>query len=298
VKTSQNSIRVPRRRPIVGLALSGGGARGLAHIGVLSVLEREGIPVDVLAGTSMGGVIAAAYAAGMSPEDLEREAMATTRLRRLLSLIDPGLPDAGILRGQRLQTYFEERLGKLSFADLHLPLALVAVDLNARRETVLSEGSLSLAIRATTAVPGLFTPVEHAGQRLVDGGLLNNLPIDAAKLLGAEVVIAVDVEADPARNQDERLHEYGMLPNGLARTLAVVDEASQLMMRAIKENKLQQDPPHVLIRPRLPKGINLFAGYSRIKDLTQAGERAAEDALPIIRKCLSAPQPSPLPVPQ
>jgi NTE family protein len=277
-------------KPCVGLALSGGGPRGLAHIGVLRALEREGIPVDVLAGTSMGGVIAAGYAAGLSPEDLEKEALATARIRRLLRLIDPGLPEAGLMRGQRLQAYFEEIIGPLTFADLKISLALVAVDLNAQHEVILTEGPLSLALRATISVPGLFTPVEIDGQRLVDGGVLDNLPIDAAQHLGADVVIAVDVESDPNKRLEDRINGYGKLPNGLASTLAIVDEVSQLMMRTIKENNMRRNPPDVIIRAIPPKGVNIFAGYGRVRELIEIGEEAAEEAMPEIRKYLSMQQ--------
>jgi NTE family protein len=287
VHTTQNPDCTSKSRPCIGLALSGGGPRGIAHIGVLRVLERERIPVDVVAGTSMGGVIAAGYAAGLSPEALEKEAMATARVRRLLRLIDPGLPEAGLMRGQRLQAYFEEILGPLTFTDLKTRLALVAVDLNAQHEVILSEGSLSLALRATISVPGLFTPVEIDGQRLVDGGVLDNLPVDAAQHLGAEFVIAVDVESDPNKYLEDRLSGYGMLPNSLASTLAIVDEVSQLMMRTIKENNLRRNPPDVLIRPIPPNGVNIFAGYRRVNELIQIGEKAAEKALPTIREHLS-----------
>ena len=274
--------------PCVGLVLSGGGPRGLAHIGVLRALERQGIHVDVLAGTSMGGVIAAGYAAGLSPEDLEQEALATARVRRLLRLIDPGLPEAGLMRGQRIQTYFEEILGSLTFADLKTRLALVAVDLNAQCEVMLTEGPLSLAVRATISVPGLFTPVEIDGQRLVDGGVLNNLPIDAAQHLGADVIIAVDVESDPNKCLEDRINGYGKLPNGLASTLAIVDEVSQLMMRTIKENNMKRNPPDVLIRAIPPSDVNIFAGYGRVYELIKIGEQAAEEALPAIREHLSS----------
>jgi NTE family protein len=129
--------------------------------------------------------------------------------------------------------------------------------------------------------------VELDGQRLVDGGLLDNLPVNAAKQLGASMVIAVDVESDPNRAQEDRLKEYGLLPNGLASTLAIVDEANQLMMKVIKESNLEKNPPEVLIRPIPPKGVNLFAGYSRVQELIQIGEEAAEAKLPLIRQHLS-----------
>jgi len=187
----------PNRNIRVGLALSGGGARGLAHIGAIKALERAGVPIDCLTGSSMGGVIAAAYACGLSPDELEQEGGSLTRIRQLLRLADPGMPNAGLLRGKRLQAYFENRLGKRTFAELERPLALMAVDLNSRQEVVFQEGPIAVALRATTALPGLFMPLELEGMRLVDGGLLNNLPIDVARKMGAQIVIAVDVNPHP-----------------------------------------------------------------------------------------------------
>lgn len=282
----QNSDFRNRPKPCVGLALSGGGARGLAHIGVLKVLEREGIPVDRLAGTSMGGVIAAAYAAGMRSQELEREALGITRLRRLLRLADPGLPDAGLLRGQRLLEFFESRIGKRTFADLERPLALMAVDLNTGREVALREGSVVLALRATTAVPGLFAPVEINGQSLVDGGVLNNLPVNAARELGAELVIAVSVGPDPNGRAAGWIGDYRWLPQGISQTLLMLDKAARIMISRIEAHILEQHPPDVLIRPQIPAGVNLLVGYSRARELITAGERAAEEMLPEIRGIL------------
>jgi NTE family protein len=270
----------------VGLVLSGGGARGLAHIGAIKVLERAGIPIDFLAGASMGGVIAAAYASGMSPEEIEQEAGSLSRIRQFLRLTDPGIPDAGFLRGQRLQAYFENRLGKRTFADLDLPLALMAVDLNSRKEVVLQEGPISIALRATTAVPGLFMPLEMEGMRLVDGGLLNNLPVDVARKKGAKTVIAVNVDPDPKDIPKSWDSESRWFPNGLARTFMVLDEATRLMMNVIQEAKMQQYPPDVVIRPSLPSGINVLAGYGRVSDVVAAGEAATEELLPEIQKHL------------
>ncbi len=272
-------------RPCLGLALSGGGARGLAHIGVLKVLERARVPIHCLAGTSMGGVIAAAYASGLSPQQLEEEAIRLGRPRgALLRLADPGLPDGGLLRGQRLQAYFEARLGGRTFADLRCPLALIAVDLNTRREVVMREGSLALALRATTAVPGLITPLEVEGRRLVDGGLLNNLPVDAARDLGATLIVAVDVT--PAAGQVAGRFAGARLPEGLLRTLIILDEAISLMIAALQEHKLSACPPDVLIRPRVPEGVNLLMGYQRAGEVVEAGERAAQEALPqILEAC-------------
>lgn len=263
----------------VGLALSGGGARGLAHIGVIKALERAGIPIDCLTGSSMGGVIAAAYACGLSTEELEEEAGSISRIRQFLRLADPGIPNAGLLRGQRLQAYFENRLGKRTFADLDRPLALVAVDLNSRQEVVMREGPISVALRATTALPGLFMPLEMEGMRLVDGGVLNNLPVDVARMMGAKVVIGVDVEPDPEDIPGSWETRSRWMPSGLARTFVVLDETTRLMMRVIQEAKMQQYPPDVIIRPILPSGINVIAGYKRVAELVAAGEKATEGML-------------------
>jgi len=267
-------------RPRLGLALSGGGARGLAHIGVLKVLAREGIPMDCLAGTSMGGVIAAAYATGMSPAEIESEALVTTRWRRLASLADLSLPRQGLFRGHRLLAYFERHLGQRTFADLDVPLALVTVDLNTGQEVILREGPVALAVRATVALPGLLAPVEVDGRRLVDGGLLNNLPADVVRQMGAQVVIAVDVSA---KHGDVWRNHVRWAPETVVETIQVLGESLSVMVSTINEEKLTRARPEVLIRPAILAGVNVVAGYHRAKELIDAGERAAEAALPCIR---------------
>jgi len=269
-----------RRRPRVGLALSGGGARGLAHIGVLKVLEREEIPVDCLAGTSMGGVIAAAYAAGMSVAEIERQALVMARWRNLLSLADLSLPRRGLFKGDRLLAYFERHLGQRTFADLALPLALVAVDLNTGQEIILREGPVALAVRATVALPGLLAPVEMDGRRLADGGLLNNLPADVVRQMGAEVVIAVDVSAEHGELWRNHIR---WAPEGVAEAIQVLGESLGVMMSAINEQKMKQARPEILIRPDIPAGVSALAGFNRADESIGSGERAAEAALPCIR---------------
>ena len=281
---SPGRIIPPKGRPSVGVALGGGGARGIAHIGVLRVLEREGMPIDCLAGTSIGGIVAAGYASGLSPDQLEDEAKSATNAWQMLRLADPGPLKHGLLRGKRLQDYFEDRLGKKTFADLDIPLALVSVDLNARKEAVITRGSLSLAVRATISVPGLFMPVEVNGQRLVDGGLLNNVPVSAARHLGAEVVIAVDVEPDPQDPTHARFTSSRWMPEGLTRTFATMDEAISLLLAKVQESYLHEYPPDICFRPEIPAGINVLSGYNRVDELIRAGENCAEAALPELNK--------------
>jgi len=275
-------------RPRIGLALSGGGVRGLAHIGVLKVLERENIPVDFLAGTSMGGVIAAGYAAGLSPVHLEQEALHMGRLRNLITLIDRSLPSLGLVEGKRIQEYLVQHLGEVTFADLRLPLGLVAVDLVTGEEVVLREGSVVEAVRATISLPGIFAPTRLNDRLLVDGGLLNNLPADVVREMGAEVVIAVDVSAD--LEGLPRLLEAEQQGVSLAQIPFIIDtlrRAVNIMEKWISERKLAEAHPEVLIRPRLGAGITMFTGFSRAREIIAAGEEAATAALPAIRAAIA-----------
>ena len=278
--------RKVKRRPLVGLALSGGGARGLAHIGVLRVLERENIPVDFLAGTSMGGIIAAGYAAGLAPDVLEQEALSVTRKRRLLRLMDPTFAKGGLIQGQRLLAYFEQLFCEQKFADLRLPLALVAVDLNTSQEIVLRDGLVALAVRATIAVPGVFMPVETNNMHLVDGGVLNNMPVDVAREMGAEVVIGVDIAQGYGTGIGSWTGDRRWVPEGLSVTLKVFGETLDTLMNAAQNRKFQQFPPDVLIRPDIPADVNVFAGYNRAAEMIAAGERATEAHLSEIKSLL------------
>lgn len=273
-------------RPSIGLALSGGGARGLAHIGVLRVFEREGIPVDYLAGTSMGGVIAAGYAAGMSSYDLEREALAATRKRHMLRLADPGLPNGGLIRGERVLAFFKKEFGEKTFAELNLPLVVVAVDLNSHQEVVVREGPVALALRATTSLPGLFKPLEINGMRLVDGGVLNNLPVDVVCQMGAEAIIAVDIGLSQDDGIGQWIGNHRWVPEGIANTLEVLDDTFYTMRITEQRNRLDQFTPDVLIRPELPKDVNAIVGYGRVKELITIGEQAAEDHIVEIKTLL------------
>ena len=287
----KNLWKKPPRK--IGLALSGGGARGLAHIGVLKVLEQEGVPVDCLAGTSMGGVIAAGYAAGLSPEFMEQEALRMSSLRRLLPLTDLSPLRRGLFEGQKVHEYLIGHLGDRTFDDLRIPLTLVAVDLNAGREVFLSQGQVADAVRATVALPGIFAPVEWDGQLLVDGGLLDNLPADAARLIGADVVIAVDVSSDgqAVSHLAQALHRYRYGPNGLVDTVEVLWRSLGVMMAEIGRRRLADAHPEVIIRPAIPPDVTVLTGFPRAAEIIATGEEAAQDALPRIRALLASSAP-------
>jgi NTE family protein len=262
-------------RPTIGLVLSGGGARGMAHIGVLRVLEREGIPVDFLAGTSFGGLIAAAYAAGMTPAEIEAVARQAVRRRHMLQLADVTLPRGGFIRGQRLLAFYEQLFGEKTFADLRLPLAVVAVDLNTYQEVVMDSGSVAVAVRATTSLPGVFMPLEWNGCRLIDGGLLNNLPVDVCRRQGAEKIVAVDIGLSRPHGVGRWIGSHRWVPGNVSDTLGALDDTLYTLRHAEQETRLQQFPPDLLIVPDLPSDINAVHGYNQVDQLIAAGEAAA-----------------------
>ncbi len=176
-------------RKKVGLALGGGSVKGAAHLGVLEVLEREGIQPDYVAGASAGSVVGAIYCAGLDLEETKRLALGL-QWRRLGRVTRPRL---GFFDGSRMEEYLNEVIGPLQFEELETPFAAVAVDIVRGELVVLKEGPVAPAVRASCAIPGIFTPVERGEQILIDGGMLNNLPVSVVRDMGADYVIAVDL---------------------------------------------------------------------------------------------------------
>lgn len=272
----------------IGLALGGGGARGLAHIGILKVLQREQIPIDVISGTSMGGIVGAMYAVGQSIEQMEAEAIKRGEISQIFKLIDLRLMSSGLLGGNRIKELLAEILGaETTFADLRLPFAVVSVDYNSGREVVLKEGKLVDAVRATMSVPGVFEPVELNGCHLLDGGVLDNVPVGVARDLGAEKVIAVDVLPN------FRLNEPGqepivppLKPRGMPKAFRQLWHLELVMIAALTELRLKEAAPEVIIRPNLPVDMALLLSFDRPQEAIACGEQAAEAALPQIRALL------------
>ncbi len=277
-------------RPTLGLALGGGGARGLAHVGVLRAFEDEGLPVDVVAGASMGGLIGAAFAAGFPAEAIEREVLSVSQRARLLRFADRLPTLQGIFSGRKFEAYLESVIGAdLRFEDLPRPLALAASDLVSGREVVLREGRVVPAMRASMSLPGVFAPVEWAGgYRLVDGGILNNVPADLARALGADVVVAVDVLPFFRENRLDEAPVVEPLELRLVPT-AVRDiwQATFVAIAALTECNLRRSKPEVVVRPALPADVTLLAGFNRAEELIAAGAEAARAAVPSIRRALA-----------
>ena len=270
------------KKPVLGLALGGGGARGFAHIGILKVLEMEGLHPDCLSGTSMGAIIAALYASGMSPEEIEGEARQMAKLGNMVKLMADDLNFFDyMLSAENVQNYLRQKFGECDlFSNVRLPLGLAAVDLISAREVVLQEGSLIKAVNASMALPGVAQPVDWDGMRLVDGGSLNNVPSDLVRSMGAQVVIAADVSPDVT---DEHFWKEQKMPE-----LATANWRSNAIMvaniTAAKQRKARTD---LIIRPELPAHITTLSGLKHINQIVAAGEQATQRALPAIRALLN-----------
>jgi NTE family protein len=179
----------------VGVALGGGYARGLAHIGVLEVLEREGVPIDIIAGTSIGALIGALYALQKDAGKLREEAMLLDFMGTT-ALVDLAFPKSGLMPGKRITNLLRRFIGNVNFKELNIPLSCVATDIISGDEVVLDSGSVLEAVRASFSIPIIFTVVKSGGRYLVDGGLVNPVPVSVARNMGADFIIAVDVTPD------------------------------------------------------------------------------------------------------
>lgn len=191
----------------IGIALGGGAARGIAHIGVLEILEKEGIPIDVVAGTSAGAVIGALYCSGMTPLKL-KEVVNGFDWKKRSNLVDISLPKTGFIAGDKLMREVQDLMGgDLTFEELKKPFACVACDLLTGEEIVMNTGSVIEAVRASIAIPIIFQAVKRNGRYLIDGGMINQVPVNVARAMGADYVIAVNVTPVRAHKLKNKLGE-------------------------------------------------------------------------------------------
>ena len=250
-------------RKKVGLALGGGVGRGLAHIGVLNVLERAGIPIDCVSGTSAGSIMGAVYCAG---QDLERIRQEAQKLR-WHHIASPTWPSQGLVSFHKLEQWLVGKLGDLTFADLKIPFAAVATDLQTFEPVVLCHGRLAPAVHASCSFPGFVTPTEVDGRLLCDGFVTDIVPVSAVRALGAEYVIGVDILAPAIRRR------WGALGYFVAGVEIMAQKAGRGVALA-----------DCTISPDLA-GVNyLSLNYQKLVAL---GERAAEAKLPAIQAALS-----------
>lgn len=268
--------------------LSGGGARGFAHIGVLKVLEREKIDVSCLSGCSMGGLVAALYAIGLSPLEIETMAIKFTAIREMINFVDRTPKRRGLIVGHRFRSFLSKIIDpSIDIRDARIPLALNGVDLVTSAEISLTQGSLLDAVMATIAVPGFFAPVLIGDYSLVDGGTLNNLPISQIHQFNPQVVFAVDVHPDTTKEIPWHFAEdKPKFPIPVPSFFLDYYRSLLIMMTRINEINLAQDPPDILLRPNMPSEITLFYGYQRAAQIITSGEKAAQDQLSSIKHAI------------
>jgi NTE family protein len=259
----------------VGLALGGGGAKGWAHLGVLRVLARANVPVDCIAGASIGAMVAASVACGTPPDAIERQmAQGSATAFRPLPTRAGLLSSRGIARFLRSPEAFGDR----TIEDLPTPLAIVATDLHMGREIVIRRGPIWQAVLASAALPAFFPPVRIGGNTLVDGGVVNPVPVSAVQLLGADKVIAVDISAslNPREELADARHTAQRVPGMLTNILRSLDiMAAQIRAHAA-------DEPGIRIKPEL--AAMSLRQFRNGAPLIEAGEAAAEAALPELIK--------------
>jgi NTE family protein len=294
--------------PRIGLALGGGAARGWAHIGVVRTLVAAGIVPDVIAGTSIGALVGGAWAAGRL-DVLEEWARAATR-RRMLGLLDFRFGGSGLINGGRLLQLMQKNFGDIAVEELETRFAAIATEIGSGHEIWLTRGNLTDAIRASYALPGIFSPVKVAGRWLMDGALVNPIPVSAARALGARVVIAVNLNAD-VFGRGTVIQEHGLeaeaeaelaqeadprqgigkifrMQRGISRAVAgagsgpggiasVMVDAFNITQDRIARSRLAGDPPDLMISPRL-SNIGLFE-FHRAEEAIRLGVEATERML-------------------
>lgn len=302
------------RKPVVGLALGSGSARGWAHIGVLRALEEAGIRPDLVCGSSIGAVVGSAYALG-ELDRFEKWALGLTG-RTVWSFMDFKLA-GGMLKGERVIDFFRRNFSDRDIEALDIPFAAVATALHSGTEVWLRSGSTADAVRASMALPGLFTPAQRDGRLLIDGGLVNPVPVSLARAMGADIVIAVDLNADllgrhlhapgsvatkarvPVMAADDDEATAGWLSrmqDGFASLLPAPDPVRvrnpsllevvltsvNIMQVRITRSRMAGDPPEVVIAPQLAH-LGVMDFY-RAEEAIAEGRRAAEKTLPFLQQ--------------
>ena len=269
VVTPLVSVAIPKTPPKIGLALGGGAARGFAHVGVIQVLEEAGITPVLVTGTSAGSLVAALYASGKNGAQLQKVAESMEES----TIADWTLPffGRGVLRGEALAKYVNLQVGQKPIEAMPMPLGIVATDLNSGNDMLFQRGDTGTAVRASSAVPAVFTPVKINGHEYVDGGLSSPVPVRAARKMGAELVIAVDISSPPEASS-------------ASGTIEVLLQTFSIMGKSI--NGFELKDADVVVRPVLT-GVS-SSDFSSRKRSIEAGRQAMLQALPQLRLAIAA----------
>jgi predicted acylesterase/phospholipase RssA/CRP-like cAMP-binding protein len=285
---------------LVGLALGTGSARGFAHIGVIRVLEREGISVDVVAGSSMGALIGAGWATGKTADEMEEIAKRVKGKRAFLRLLDPMWPGSGFIRGIKVSDFLHEIFDDLTFADALIPLKITATNLDTLESVILEEGKLVDAVRASISIPGVFRPVRLNGAALIDGGVSDPVPVNVLARAGVSKIIAVNTiptvehlrQRTRIRQEAEKISEKhrGMLQE-IGAAIETPTTIIDIYMRAMLAMQSQISEANcanadVVLRPIVPDAV--WYDFYNPEKYIRVGEQAAEMALPQLKELVRA----------
>lgn len=268
----QNTVShtAPKPKATVALALGGGASKGFAHIGIIKVLKENNIPVKIVTGTSAGSIVGSMYASGMSPDRLELEA----EILGKTDLVDLTLSTSGFIKGEKLQNYINRKVGNRPMQQFPIKFAAVATDFESGKPVVFNVGNAGQAVRASASIPNVFQPVVIGSRKYVDGGLSQPVPVSAAKKLGANFIIAVDISARPAKNVSQGMFSY-------------LDQTFNVMSQTALHQELGQ--ANVVIKPQVLE-LGSVGGFDQKQRAIQLGEQAARAALPEIKRKLAAYQ--------
>lgn len=258
-------------RKKVGLALGGGAARGLAHIGVLEVLEKEGIPIDIIAGTSMGAIIGGVYAKTGNARAM-RPVAVTFGFRKMRYFSDFTVPRTGIIKGRRIEDELKTVIGSnTEFKDLRIPFSCVAVDIDNGEEVVINDGKVWEAVRASSSVPVIFTMVKWHGRNLVDGGLMNPVPTKTVRDMGADFVISANVLPYKAVSDNREPSIFSIM----LKAFYILDSKFIETSLSTADAVIEPDVVHIS-----------FTDFQRAEECIEAGVIAAKKIVPDIKKKL------------
>ena len=268
----QNTVShtAPKPKATVALALGGGASKGFAHIGIIKVLKENNIPVKIVTGTSAGSIVGSMYASGMSPDRLELEA----EILGKTDLVDLTLSTSGFIKGEKLQNYINRKVGNRPMQQFPIKFAAVATDFESGKPVVFNVGNAGQAVRASASIPNVFQPVVIGSRKYVDGGLSQPVPVSAAKKMGANFIIAVDISARPAKNVSQGMFSY-------------LDQTFNVMSQTALHQELGQ--ANVVIKPQVLE-LGSVGGFDQKQRAIQLGEQAARAALPEIKRKLAAYQ--------
>ncbi len=250
-------------RPKIGLALGAGASRGLAHIGVLQVLEEHGITPDFIAGSSIGAIVGSLYAAGISPKMMEGIA----KNLDMKLYYDVGIPRLGFMKGDKVEELIRLLTKDMTFDQLKVPLSITAVDLKSNQSVIINQGKVYKAVRASISIPGIFVPVFHEDQVLVDGGLLERLPTRVVRDMGADIIIGVDVGFRGQHGDPSNI-------------LGIILQSFEVMELALVENNFNEED--IYIYPQLADVNPLI--FDRVDQCVAEGRRATLEVLDEIDK--------------